>query len=134
MNCTGRAVRRIKCELGFDVGVYQMIDLVMEKPELKSINDEPVIKVTIDSVHVSRHREHAERRDAADDVYVAPMSVMDPNDPMAKQVGTIAAVPPATTVAPRDIAFTPDGKQNLVDIMSTYKNPFNVIVGAKPSG
>ena len=30
--------------------LYQPIDLVTEKPELKSINDEPVIKVTIDSV------------------------------------------------------------------------------------
>ena len=26
--------------------------------------------------------------------------------------------------------FTADGKQTLVDIMSTYKNPFNVIVGS----
>jgi hypothetical protein len=64
-------------------------------------------------------------------VFVAPMSVMDPDDPMAKQVGTIPAVPAGTTVAQADLAFTPDGRQNLVDVMSTYKNPFNVIVGAK---
>ena len=31
-------------------------------------------------------------------VYVAPMSVMDPEDPMAKLIGTIDAVPAGTTV------------------------------------
>src|SRR4051794_20936736 len=38
------------CELSLDVSLSQKVDLVMEKPELKSINDEPVIKVTVDSV------------------------------------------------------------------------------------
>jgi hypothetical protein len=131
MNCTGRCGAASKCELGFDVGVYQMIDLVTEKPELKSINDEPVIKVTIDEVS---YRVSANTLNVATPqmtVFVAPMSVMDPDDPMAKQVGTIPAVPAGTVVAQADLAFTPDGRQNLIDVMSTYKNPFNVIVGAK---
>jgi hypothetical protein len=131
MNCSARCGSAAKCELGFDVGVYQMIDLVMEKPELKSINDEPIIKVAIDSVS---YRVSANTLNVATpqmNVYVAPMSVMDPDDPMAKQIGTIPAIPAGTTVASADLAFTPDGRQNLIDTMSTYKNPFNVIVGAK---
>jgi hypothetical protein len=64
-------------------------------------------------------------------VFVAPMSIMDPDDPMAKQIGTIEPVPAMATVATRDMMFTADGKAALRDIMSTYKNPFNVIVGAK---
>src|SRR3982751_609609 len=51
MNCTGEcSTTTSKCVLHLDIGVYQMIDLVSEKPELKQINDEPVIKVAIDSV------------------------------------------------------------------------------------
>ena len=33
------------------------------------------------------------------------------------------------TVAHPDLTFTPEGSRALVDTMSTYKNPFNVIVG-----
>ncbi|HEY5947413.1 MAG TPA: hypothetical protein VIV40_18040, partial [Kofleriaceae bacterium] len=33
------------------------------------------------------------------------------------------------TVAARDMTYTTDGKQTLIDTMSTYKNPFNVIIG-----
>jgi hypothetical protein len=131
MNCSARCGTASKCELGFDVGVYQMIDLVTEKPELKSINDEPVIKVTIDSVS---YRVSANTLNVATpqmNVYVAPMSVMDPDDPMVKQIGTIPPVPAGTTVQTAELAFTADGRQNLIDVMSTYKNPFNVIVGAK---
>ena len=68
------------------------IDLVTEKPELKEINDRPVIKVTVDSVTYRTH-EHTQRRDAEIGVYVAPMSVMDPNDPMAKRIGRIPSIP-----------------------------------------
>jgi len=32
------------CDLSLDVSLYQPIDLLSEKPELKSINDEPVIR------------------------------------------------------------------------------------------
>src|SRR5262245_53671432 len=51
MNCSGTcSMQTQKCELELDVGLYQPINLLMEKPELQSINDQPVIKVTIDSV------------------------------------------------------------------------------------
>jgi hypothetical protein len=131
MNCTGEcSTTTSKCVLHLDVGVYQMIDLVMEKPELKSINDEPVIKVTIDSLTYRVPQNTLNVDTPQMNVYVAPMSVMDPKDPMAKQIGTIAPVKATQTVAQADMAYTADGKQNLIAIMSTYKNPFNVIVGS----
>ena len=131
MNCTGEcSTTTSKCVLHLNVGVYQMIDLVSEKPELKSINDEPVIKVTIDSVTYRVPQNTLNTDTPQMNVYVAPMSVMDPNDPLAKQVGTIAPVAAGATVGMADMAYTADGKQNLMDAMSTYKNPFNVIVGS----
>src|SRR3712207_6061093 len=50
MNCSGTCNASQRCELQLDVSLYKAINLVEEKPELKSINDQPVIKVTVDSV------------------------------------------------------------------------------------
>jgi len=130
MNCTGICgPTTSKCELQLNISAYSGIDLVTEKPELKSINDQPVIKVTVDSVRyaVSSNSLNVDTPEMY--VYVAPITVMDPKDPMAKKIGVIASVPAGATVAARDMTYTPEGKQLLVDTMSTYKNPFNVIVG-----
>ncbi len=131
MNCTGECGASNTCELGLQVSVYKGVDLVMEKPELKQINDKAIIDVTIDSVTytVTANTLNVETPEMR--VYVAPMSVMDPDDPMAKQIGTIAPVPAGGTVAMRDMVFTTEGRGLLVDIMSTYKTPFNIIVGSK---
>src|SRR5262245_24547988 len=129
MNCTGVCGTSNKCELLLDVSVYKPVDLVSEQPELKTINDEPVIKVTIDSVTFAVSNNTLNVATPILGVYVAPVNVMDPHNPMAKRIGTIPSVPAGTTVASRDMMYTPDGKQALVEIMSTYKSPFNVIVG-----
>jgi hypothetical protein len=129
MNCTGRCGTTSKCELELNVSAYKSIDLVMEKPELNQINDQPVIKVTIDSVRYAVNANTLNVATPEMGVYVAPITVMDPKDPMAKKIGIIASVPAGATVASRDMTYTPEGKQLLVDTMSTYKNPFNVIVG-----
>lgn len=129
MNCTGSCGSTEMCELTLNVSAYKSIDLVMEKPELSTINDEPVIKVTIDSIQYAVPANTLNVTTPALGVYVAPITVMDPKDPMAKQIGIIEPVPAGATVATRDMTYTPDGKQTLVDTMSTYKTPFNVIVG-----
>ena len=64
------------CELALDVGVYKTVDLVTEKPELKTINDQPVIKVTIDSVTYEVTANTLNVATPALTVYVAPMSVI----------------------------------------------------------
>jgi hypothetical protein len=130
-DCTGRCGSSQTCELDLDVGLYQMIDLLREKPELQSINDEPVIKVVVDSVTYEVTLNTLNVDTPAMEVYVAPMSVMDPNDPMARHVGTIPAVPAGQTIlTPQNMMFTSDGKAELVSIMSTFKTPFNLIVGS----
>ncbi len=130
-DCTGRCGSSQTCELDLDVGLYQMIDLLAEKPELQSINDEPVIKVTIDSVTYEVTLNTLNVDTPAMEVYVAPMSIMDPKDPMAKHVGTIPSVPAGATVQPaQTMTFTSSGKADLVSIMSTFKTPFNLIVGS----
>lgn len=130
MNCTGTcSTTTDTCELGLKVGIYKGIDLVMEKPELKQINDRAIIDVTIDSVTYTVTANSLNVETPAMKVLVAPMSIMDPDDPMAVQIGTIEPIPAGATVATRDMTFTAGGRDALRDIMSTYKNPFNVIVG-----
>ena len=132
MNCSGACNAGTQtCDLSLDVSLYQSVDLLTEKPELQSINDEPVIKVTIDSVTWEVSQNTLNTDTPAMDVYVAPMSVMDPKSPDAKLIGTIEPVAAGmVTDGPQQIAFTADGKQALIDVMSTFKTPFNVIVGS----
>ncbi|MEO8702814.1 MAG: hypothetical protein ABI867_22410 [Kofleriaceae bacterium] len=132
MNCAGECSTTTQtCNLALEVSVYQGVDLIAERPELKSIDDEPVIEVSIDSVtyEVTTNTLNIETPPLT--VYVAPTTVMDPNDPAAKPIGTIEGVAAgARTDAPQPIAFTATGKADLVAAMSTFKTPFNVIVGA----
>jgi hypothetical protein len=132
MGCSGSCNATTQtCDLSLDVSLYRPIDLISEKPELKSINDEPVIKVTIDSVtyEVTANTLNVDTPEMK--IYVAPMSVMNPKDPLAKEIGVIAAVKAkTTTTAPQNIAFNANGKAELVNIMSTFKTPFNVLVGS----
>ena len=130
--CTGTCdATSHTCDLSLDVGLYQAVDLVKEKPELQQINDQPVIKVTIDSVTYEVTANTLNVTTPAMTIYVAPSSVMDPKDPMAKAIGTIAAVPAMTTTsAPQAMEYTPTGKSDLIAIMSTFKSPFNIIVGS----
>ncbi len=130
MNCEGSCSEASSmCELELNVAAYKGIDLVMEKPELNQINDKPVIKVAIDSITYAVTANTLNVATPEMGVYVAPITVMDPKDPMATQIGVIPAVPAGATVTVRDMMYTTDGKQALVDTMSTYKTPFNVIVG-----
>src|SRR5262245_60407863 len=105
MNCSGDCGAASKCELELNISAYKGIDLVSEKPELKQINDEPVIKVAIDSVRYSVTANTLNVETPEMGIYVAPITVMDPKDPMAKQIGIIAAVPAASTVAARDMVY-----------------------------
>lgn len=131
MGCTGTcAMDTHKCQLGLDVGLYQPINLVMEKPELQSINDQPAIKVAIDSLSYEVPVNTLNVPTPELGVYVAPISVMDPKSADAAKIGTIPALDPGATVSTQAIAFTADGKARLAAIMGTYKTPFNVIVGA----
>ena len=133
MGCSGSCNAAKTCDLSLDVSRSQSVDLVAEKPELKSINDEPVIKVAIDSVtyEVPMNTLNVDTPEIT--LYVAPISVVkvDPKDPSIKAIGTIAPVRAGqVTNGPLSIMFTAAGKAELVNIMSTFKTPFNVLVGS----
>jgi hypothetical protein len=133
MGCSGSCGQAHTCDLSLDVSLSQKVDLVNEKPELKSINDEPVIKVTVDSVtyEVTSNTLNVDTPEVT--IYVAPLATVkvDQMDSQTKAIGTIKPVPAGqTTSGPEPIMFTATGKADLVNIMSTFKTPFNVLVGS----
>ena len=133
MGCSGTCNAAKTCDLSLDVSLSQKVDLVAEKPELKSINDEPVIKVSIDSVTYEVTSNTLNVATPTIDIYVGSTSVVDPTDPTnpGTLIGTIPPIPAGQTTSGRQmLMFTPTGKDELVKIMSTFKTPFNVLVGS----
>lgn len=134
MNCSGSCNQTSHtCDLSLDVSLAQAVNLVMDKPELKSINDQPAIKVTIDSVTYEVKTNSLTVATPEITIYVAPISVtsVKANDASITAIGTIDPVAAgATTTSPQPIKFTARGKAALVNIMSSFKTPFNVLVGS----
>jgi hypothetical protein len=131
--CSGTCNASQTCDLSLDISRAQPVNLLVEKPELQSINDQPVIKVTIDSVTYSVTANTLSVDTPELTVYVAPISLtkVTRSDPQVKAIGTIAPVPAGTvTSSPQTLVFTPTGRADLVDIMSSFQTPFNVLVGA----
>ncbi|MBC7973455.1 MAG: hypothetical protein H7138_00615 [Myxococcales bacterium] len=121
------------CDLTLEVSRVQPVNLVMEKPELQSLNDEPVIKVTIDSITYDVAVNTLNIDTPPITVYIAPISVttVRANDPSVKAIGTIDPVPAGqTTTTAQPLKLTATGKAELVTIMSNFKTPFNVLVGS----
>ena len=128
MGCSGSCGASNTCELSLDISLSQPVNLLMEKPELKSINDEPAIKVTIDSVTYEITSNTLNIDTPEFTVYVAPTSVLKISDPQAKAIGKIEPVPAGwVTEAPHPFTFTPAGRSELVNLMSSFKTPFNVL-------
>ncbi len=118
------------CMLSLDVSRPLKVDLLTDQPDLKTINDQPVIKVSIDSVTYAVTANSLDVDTPAIDVYVAPISALKPTDPQAKLIGTIPAIQNMTTSDFQALEFTPTGKAALINIMSTFKTPFNVLVAS----
>ena len=116
------------CQLSLDVSRPLKVDLLTEQPDLKTINDQPVIKVSIDSVTYAVMSNSLNVETPMVSVYVAPISALKPNDPQAKLIGTIPPIPAGATSDFQMLTFTPTGKADLGNIMSTFKTPFNVLV------
>src|SRR3954468_4436436 len=96
-NCTGSCnTGTDSCELSLDVSRPLKVDLVTEDPNVKAINDQPVIKVSIDSVTYEVPSNSLNVDTPMFEVYVAPLSKIA-TDPEAQLIGTIPPVTRMTT-------------------------------------
>ena len=120
----------LTCDLTLFIALYQGVDLTTEKPELQTIEDQPLLDVTIDAINfeVSENTLNVETPEMV--VYAAPATVMAPDD-RAKRIGTVPSLPPGTTRSLTAITFDPMGRENLASFMSDFRTPFNIIVGSE---
>ena len=131
MNCSGTCdAAAHTCNLGLEVSIHQTIDLLTEKPELKSVDDATtILHVTFQKMTYEVTANTLDVNTPELQVYVAPMSIIDPYDPMAQQIGSIQIVQAGAKLGATDMKFTDDGEAVLTATLANFKNPFNVIVG-----
>lgn len=123
------APEQMTCRVEVSVALSESINLVEEKPELQTIDNQPFLQVTIDEV-LYEVEENSLNFDSPEvRVYVAPQNVMSPDSPDARLVGIIETVPAMRSQAPTPMQLTSDGEGNLRDMMGDYRSVFNVIVG-----
>ncbi|HEX3764406.1 MAG TPA: hypothetical protein VHW23_37180 [Kofleriaceae bacterium] len=130
--CTGSCnTMTDSCELSLDVSRPLKVDLVTEQPELKTITDQSVIKVTLDSVTYQVTGNTLDVDTPVIDVYIAPISALTSADPGAELIGSIPAIRAMTTTSSEQtLEFTATGKSKLINIMSMFRTPFNVLVAS----
>lgn len=118
------------CKAVVVVGLWTGVNLLDEKPELQTINDQPLIDVTIDDItyDVTENTLNVDTPEMV--LYVAPISAMDPGNPSARPVGTIASVPAGAEVSGQ-VNLTPQGRADLREFMNDFRTPFNIIVGTE---
>lgn len=130
--CTGACSSTTHtCELSLAVSLYQTIDLVKDAPALQQVDasSHALLSVTVDDVTYAMSANTLDIATPPLTIYVAPSSVVDPSDPQARAVGTIAAIP-AMDRASGSLQFVDGGKDALTEAMSSFKSPFNILVGA----
>lgn len=119
------------CKASVLVALNQQINLVSEKPELETIEDQPFIDVTIDAVEY-RVDENTLNFDSPEiTLYVAPLNVMNPESPEAQAIGVIPPIPAGRQLDWTAIQLTPAGEAALRQFMGDFRSIFNVIVGAR---
>jgi hypothetical protein len=131
-NCSGECNSGTqKCDLTLEVSLHTAVDLLAEKPELKQINDKPIIDVTVDSVTFEVTANTLNVATPQMNVFVAPISITDAGDPSAKLIGTVEPIAAGmVTDGPKSLAFTATGKADLVTTMSSFRTPFNILIGS----
>lgn len=118
------------CDLTLYVSLYQGIDLINEKPELQSIENQPIIDVTVESINYEVTANTLNVATPAMGVWAAPSTVMVPGDTGSKRIGTVPAVAAGATLPETPMVFDPNGKDNLKSFMGSYQTPFNIVVGS----
>lgn len=127
--CTGMCVDG-SCQMVVRVALWRMVDLYEENPELKTINEQPLVDVEIESVHYAVTENTLNIDTPPLTLHMAPSSVMDPADPAAREIGVIPPIAAGRPQGERDVMVSDAHKQALMTFMRDYKTPFNLIVSA----
>jgi len=120
----------LTCDLTLFISLYVPVDLLTEKPELQTIEDQPVIDVTIDSINYTVVDNTLNTDTPELKVYAAPSTVTKAGDPLAREIGTVPAIAAGQTLASTAIVLSSTGRATLAEFMGDFKTPFNIVVGS----
>jgi hypothetical protein len=117
------------CKVTVQVALWNTFDLAAEKPELAALEDEPVVNVTIDEIsyQVSENTLNVPTPELT--IYLAPQTVMNPGDPRAEAIGTIASIPAGGTIQHAEVTMAAGARDTMERYLGDFQTPFNVIVG-----
>ena len=127
--CAGMCVAG-SCHMIVQVTLWRAVDLYAENPELKTINEQPLVDVDIERVHYAVTENTLNIDTPAFTLYMAPASIMNPADPQARSVGVIPPLAAGTQKGTTDVMVSEAHEQALEDFMRDYQTPFNLIISA----
>ena len=119
------------CRATVLVALFQTVNLYDERPELKTIDEQPLVSVTVERVayDVIENTLNVDLPELT--VYVGPASAMTPGDPLARPIGTVPPILAGTLPTDAEVNMTPEGREDLREYMKDYMSEFNIIVGAE---
>lgn len=117
------------CQALVAVSLFTQINLFDEKPELQTIDNQPLVSVTVNRVAYDVTENTLSIATPELTVYVAPGSTVTTGDPTARAIGTVAPIPAGTQLTDAEVNLTPEGRDTLRQFMKDYKTPFNILVG-----
>lgn len=120
----------LTCDLTLFISLYTPVDLINEKPELQTIEDQPVINVTVDAITYAVVENTLNTDTPELKVYAAPSTVTKAGDPLAREIGTVPAILAGQTRTSTDVILSSAGRATLADFMGDFKTPFNIVVGS----
>lgn len=119
------------CQALVLVALFQSVNLTEERPELDDIAKQPLIEVHVERIYYDVEENTLSQATPELSLYVAPVSVMSPGDPLARLVGRIQPVPAGDTPSDLNLIVDETGRRNMEEFMGDYKAEFNVIVGGQ---
>lgn len=116
------------CQVNGAIALYRMVNLANEKPELASLDQRSGISVGIDDIKFLIAVNTLSLDLPPLQIYIGPITAVEPGQPGVEPVGTIPATPMGT-VGERPIEFTAEGRTIFDETLSSYTTPFHLIVG-----
>ena len=120
--------RAASCELALEVNIWQTFDLAEEKPELRDLGGQKLVRVEVETIAYSVTENTLSSASPILYVYIAPEGVVDSRDSRARLIGQIPPVPAATLVERGEMELSDEGRSILGETLGNYTIPFHLIV------
>jgi len=117
------------CKAEVAVNLFREFDLGEEKPELREIDGQPLVDVTIRRIAYSVSENTMNVDSTPLTIYIGPQDAMSSGHPQAEAIGTIAPVPAGMTIDDAEVELSADAESVVRSYMGDYRTPFNIIIG-----